>query len=99
MEKKRSLPPIVEKTLFSWIFSGHLKLKIILMLTIVVTVFTRVFPLEMQKRIVNQAINLKAVDLLLIYCGLYLAAVIMNGAFKYLISILQTIIGQRTVAV
>ena len=98
METKKIYPSVVEKSLFSWVFSGHLKLKIILLLTIVVTVFTRVFPLEMQKRIVNQAINLKAVDLLLIYCGLYLAAVIINGALKYLISVLQTIIGQRAAA-
>ena len=55
-------------------------------------------PLMAMKRIVNQAINLKAVDLLLIYCGLYLAAVIINGALKYLISVLQTIIGQRAAA-
>jgi ABC-type multidrug transport system fused ATPase/permease subunit len=98
METKKLYPSIIEKSLFSWVFSGHLKLKIILLLTIFVTVFTRVFPLEMQKRIVNQAINLKAVDLLLLYCGLYLAAVITNSALKYLISILQTIIGQRAAA-
>ena len=69
-----------------------------MLLTILVTVFTRVFPLEMQKRIVNQAINLKAVDLLLLYCGLHLAVVIINSALKYLISVLQTIIGQRAAA-
>ena len=98
METKKLYPSVVEKSLFSWVFSGHLKLKIILLLTIVVTVFARVFPLEMQKRIVNQAINLKAVELLLLYCGLYLAAVIINSALKYLISVLQTIIGQRAAA-
>ena len=98
METKKLYPSVVEKSLFSWVFSGHLKLKIILLLTILVTVFTRVFPLEMQKRIVNQAINLKAIDLLLLYCGLYLAAVLINSALKYLISVLQTIIGQRAAA-
>jgi len=98
MELKKGYPSVVKKPLFSWVFSGHLKLKIILLLTILVTVFTRVFPLEMQKRIVNQAINLKAVDLLLLYCGLYLAAVVVNSALKYLISVLQTIIGQRAAA-
>ena len=98
METKKSYPSVVEKSLFSWVFSGHLKLKIILLLTILVSVLTRVFPLEMQKRIVNQAINLKAIDLLLLYCGLYLAAVLTNSALKYLISVLQTIIGQRAAA-
>ncbi len=98
METKKLYPSVIEKSLFSWVFSDHLKLKIILLLTILVTVFTRVFPLEMQKRIVNQAINFKAIDLLLLYCGLYLAAVIINSALKFLISILQTIIGQRAAA-
>ena len=98
METKKLYPSVVKRSLFSWVFSGHLKLKIILLLTILVTVFTRVFPLEMQKRIVNQAINFKAVDLLLLYCGLYLAAVVINSALKYLISVLQTIIGQRAAA-
>jgi ABC-type bacteriocin/lantibiotic exporter with double-glycine peptidase domain len=98
METKKSYPSVVEKSLFSWVFSGHLKLKIILLLTILVSVLTRVFPLEMQKRIVNQAINLKAIDLLLLYCGLYLAAVLTNSTLKYLISVLQTIIGQRAAA-
>ena len=53
MKTQKLYPSVVEKSLFSWVFSGHLKLKIILLLTILVTVFTRVFPLEMQKRIVN----------------------------------------------
>ena len=98
MKTKKTFPVIVEKSLWAWIFSGNLKLKTILLLTILVTVLTRVFPLEMQKRIVNEAISLKAVDLLLIYCGLYLAAVMINGALKYLISYQQTIIGQQAVA-
>jgi ABC-type multidrug transport system fused ATPase/permease subunit len=86
---------IVKKSLLSWIFSGSLKLQLILLLTIIISVITRVFPLEMQKRIVNQAIQLKAFELLLIYCSLYLAAVILSGGLKYVISYLQTVIGQR----
>ncbi|CAB1075982.1 Efflux ABC transporter, permease/ATP-binding protein [Olavius algarvensis Delta 1 endosymbiont] len=61
----------------------------------IVTVLIRIVPLEMQKRIVNQAISLKVFDLLLIYCGIYLAAVVCAGALKYAISYLQTIIGQQ----
>jgi ABC-type multidrug transport system fused ATPase/permease subunit len=52
----------------------------------------------MQKRIVNDAINLRKFDLLVLYCGIYLAAVVTASALKYLINILQTVIGQRTVA-
>ncbi|UCG09418.1 MAG: hypothetical protein JSV83_12445 [Desulfobacterales bacterium] len=57
---------IVTKPLLSWIFTGNQKLKLLLLLTVVATVIIRVAPLEMQKRIVNQAIKLKAFDLLLI---------------------------------
>lgn len=87
--------PIVQKSLFSWIFSGGLRLQLILLATIIISVITRVFPLEMQKRIVNHAIQLKAFELLLIYCSFYLAAVILSGGLKYAISYLQTVIGQR----
>jgi ABC-type multidrug transport system fused ATPase/permease subunit len=86
---------IVKRSMLSWIFTGNHKLKVFLTMTVIVVVLIRIIPLEMQKRIVNQAIHLKAFDLLLIYCGFYLAAVVIAGALKYLISYLQTIIGQR----
>ena len=86
---------IVKRSLLSWIFAGNHKFKVFLILTVIAAVLIRIIPLEMQKRIVNQAISLKAFDLLLVYCGVYLAAVIIAGALKYLTSYLQTIIGQR----
>jgi ABC-type multidrug transport system fused ATPase/permease subunit len=61
-------------------------------------VFARVLPLELQKRIVNEAINLRSIDLLLRYCGIFLAAVILFSGLKYLTAILQTLIAQRTTA-
>jgi ABC-type multidrug transport system fused ATPase/permease subunit len=93
MAKSRNA--VVNKSLFAWILTGNLKLKLLLLLAAVLTVLIRVVPLEMQKRIVNQAISLKAFELLLIYCGIYLAAVVCASALKYAISYLQTIIGQR----
>jgi len=48
----------------------------VLVAIIVGMVFARVLPLEMQKRVVNEAINLRDFDLLLLYCGIYLVAVI-----------------------
>jgi ABC-type multidrug transport system fused ATPase/permease subunit len=35
---------------------------------------------------------------LLIYCGLYLASVVVAGGLKYLINVLQTLIGQQATA-
>ncbi|UCD79495.1 MAG: ABC transporter ATP-binding protein/permease [Desulfobacterales bacterium] len=92
---KNQTTPIVKKSLVSWIIAGNYKLKLLLLLTVCVTVLVRIIPLEMQKRIVNQAISLKAFELLLIYCGIYLAAVVVAAALKYLTSYLQTVIGQQ----
>ena len=90
--------PVVKRSLFSWILPGNIKLQVLIVLIITAAVFTGVFPLEMQKRIVNEAINLRKVDLLFLYCGLFLAAVVLSSGLKYLINILQTLISQRALA-
>jgi len=90
--------PVVKRSLFSWILAGNLKLQLLLLLIIIIMVFARVLPLEMQKRIINEAINLRNIELLFVYCGVYLSAVIFFSALKYLTNILQTLITQRTTA-
>jgi ABC-type bacteriocin/lantibiotic exporter with double-glycine peptidase domain len=96
MEKSETL--IVKKSLLTWVYRGNPRLKLLLVITVIATVFVRIVPLEMQKRIVNQAIQLKAFELLLIYCGIYLVAVVIAGCLKFVISYLQTIIGQGALA-
>ncbi|MCG6943791.1 MAG: ABC transporter ATP-binding protein/permease, partial [Deltaproteobacteria bacterium] len=86
---------IQKKPLFSWIFHRYRGLQFLLLGLIAVTVFFRVVPLELQKRIINRAISLKKMDLLFIYCGLYLGAVILAGSLKYLINVLQGYLGQK----
>ena len=95
---KKADIPVVKRSLFSWVFAGNVKLQITLLFIIVVMVFSRVLPLEMQKRIVNEAINLRSIDLLFMYCGIYLVAVIFFSALKYLTNVIQTLITQRTTA-
>ncbi len=89
---------IVHKSLISWIFSKNTRLQFVLVITAIFAVFANVFPLEMQRRIINDSINLRKFDLLVFYCGLYLIAVIAASISKYLINILQNIIAQRTLA-
>jgi ABC-type multidrug transport system fused ATPase/permease subunit len=96
MEKTK--PSVVQRSLISWIWTSSLKLQLLLILIILIEVITRVIPLEMQKRIINEAINLRKIDLLFHYCGIYLAAVVVAGILKYLNNIIQTIIGQRALA-
>ncbi|MGD8882117.1 MAG: ABC transporter ATP-binding protein/permease [Desulfobacterales bacterium] len=95
---KKADIPVVKRSLFSWVFAGNVKLQITLLFIIVVMIFARVLPLEMQKRIVNEAINLRSIDLLFMYCGIYLAAVIFFSALKYLTNVIQTLVTQRTTA-
>ncbi len=96
MRKTETL--VVKRSLPSWIRSSNLKLQALLLLVILVTVFARVLPLEMQKRIVNEAIRFGEIQLLFLYCGFYLAAVVVATGLKYLISALQNLIGERALA-
>jgi len=90
--------PVVKRTLFSWIFPGNVKLQVLLLLIIAVMVFARVAPLNLQRLIVNEAINLGKIDLLFRYCGFYLLAVIFASGLKYLTNVIQTLISERTTA-
>ena len=90
--------PVVKRSLPSWILTSSRKLQALLLVIISVTVFARVLPLEMQKRIVNEAIRFSDIQRLFLYCGLYLASVLVATGLKYLINALQNIIGERALA-
>lgn len=94
MLKTKELP-VTKRSLFYWITSRHHGLQLLLLAIILISVFFRVVPLELQKRIINEAISTQDEQLLLWYCGLYLAAVFLAGLSKYLINMLQVIIGQK----
>jgi len=87
---------ITKKPLWVWIISKNKRLQFLLVMIAAITVFANILPLDMQRRIVNEAINLSNLDLLVRYCGIYLASVLAASLLKYLINILQNIIGQRT---
>ena len=89
---------MTERSLFSWVRASNLKLQIVLLFIIIITVLARVVPLEMQKRIINEAIFLKKTKLLVTYCGIYLIAVLTSTVFKYLANVIQTHLGQRALA-
>ncbi len=97
-KKKRKHIPVNERTLLSWIRDSNIKLQVFLFIIIVITVFARVLPLEMQKKIINEAIFLRKIDLLMTYCAIYLASVLTASGLKYLINVLQSLIGQRVLA-
>ena len=86
---------ITQRPLFYWVLHRNRALQLFLLLIILISLVFRVIPLEMQKRIVNQAIQLKDLHLLFLYCGLYFGAVILAGISKYTINVLQMVIGQK----
>ena len=57
---------IVHKSLISWITSKNRWLQFLLVVTAMIAVLANVLPLEMQKRIVNDAIHLGKFDLLML---------------------------------
>lgn len=86
---------ITERSLFYWILRRHRYMQLFLLLIIVSSLFFKVFPLEMQKRIINEAIYLKEIELLYLYCALYIGAVTIAGLLKYATNVLQVYIGQK----
>jgi len=95
MTRVKTTTQITRRSLYYWILNRQYGLQCLLMLIILISVVSRVFPLEMQKRIVNQAIQLKDLHLLFLYCTLYFAAVLVTGITKYAINYMQILIGQK----
>lgn len=87
--------PITKRSLYYWIISRYHGLQVLLLAIILISIFFRVVPLELQKRIINEAIDKRDELLLLWYCGFYISAVFLAGLSKYLINMLQVIIGQK----
>lgn len=88
--------PITKTSLYSWVFHKNLKLQLLVAAVILITVAMRVLPLEMQKRIINQAIGMRDLHKLYLYCGLYIGATVLAGVLKYVINLMQNYIGERT---
>ena len=95
MQKTKGPLSITEKSLFSWAFTGNLKLQLLLLFAIILVVFARVLPLEMQKRIINDSIALQNMQGLVIYCSIYILAITAASGLKMAINSLQTLIGER----
>ncbi len=86
---------LTERPLFYWVLKRFRGLQFVLLLIILISLFFRVYPLEMQRQIINVAINLKMIDKLYLYCGLYMGAVLVAGLLKYLTNTMQAILGEK----
>jgi ABC-type bacteriocin/lantibiotic exporter with double-glycine peptidase domain len=73
-------------------------MQVLLVFLVILVVFARVIPLEMQKRIINESIALRQYDNLFLYCGIYLTAIVSANFLKFAINCLQTFIGERAMS-
>ena len=87
--------PIYQRSLFSWVLKTKWTLQLLLVVLIFGLVFLRVLPLEIQKRIVNEVLAVGNVGQLLVYCLIFLLAVVLSNVLKLAVNGLQTVIGQR----
>jgi ABC-type multidrug transport system fused ATPase/permease subunit len=87
---------VTKRTLNSWVLEKNVRWQALIVLLVVVTVAIRVVPLEMQKRIVNKAIGMGDMDLLILYCLLFLGSVLLASTLKFCINLMQAYIGQVT---
>ena len=87
---------VTKRTLYSWVLGKNLRWQILLVLLVLLTVFARIVPLELQKRIINQAIGMGQEDLLFFYCMFFIGAVVLASSLKFAINLLQAYIGQQS---
>ena len=86
---------LTKRPLSYWVLKKFRGLQFVLLTVIVISLFFRVFPLEMQRKIINEAINLKMIEKLYLYCALYMGAVMIAGLLKYFINTMQAVLGQK----
>ncbi|OBQ46574.1 ABC transporter ATP-binding protein/permease [Halodesulfovibrio spirochaetisodalis] len=92
----KEVPPVTKRSMYFWVLYKNKPLQLTMITIIVITVGMRLVPIEMQKRIVSDAIQLKKVDALIYYCIIYIIAVFTAGILKYAINILQAKVGEMT---
>jgi ABC-type multidrug transport system fused ATPase/permease subunit len=77
------------KSVYGYIWSVSGRQQVILCLLTGVVVALSAAPLELQRRIVDDAFGAKDVRLLALYCGLYLAMIVAQGVVKYVLNVMR----------
>jgi len=90
-------PPVVNRSLWSWILTSNLKLQALLLVVLPGSFLWRCRR-ELSMRLFVSVNWFGELELLFRYCGLYLAAVVLAVSLKYLINVLQNLIGETVLA-
>lgn len=95
IEQTGDSKPVATLVQFVWRMSGRRQI-LISVLALTVALLSTV-PLELQRRIINQAIGDQNVDLLFFLGGIYLGTVILQGCLKYCLRLYQGWIGESAI--
>jgi ABC-type bacteriocin/lantibiotic exporter with double-glycine peptidase domain len=87
--------PILPRYLYRYIFATSWHHQVPLLVLTVATFLLQVVPLELQRRVVNAAVKNRRYELVLILCGVYLAAVVVQGLIKLAMNVYRGWIGER----
>jgi ABC-type multidrug transport system fused ATPase/permease subunit len=79
--------PAMPKSVYAYIWRVSGRQQVILCLLTAVVVALAAAPLELQRRITDDAFGAKDIRLLALYCGLYLALIIVQGVVKYILNV------------
>ena len=83
-----------KKTLYFWVLKRHRLWQAATLGLILLSIFLQILPLELQKRIVNIAIESGNVELLIQYSLGFLVSFIGFGCLKFIINMMQAQLGQ-----
>jgi len=81
--------PTMPKSVYRYIWNVSGRQQVVLCLMTGVVVGLSAAPLEIQRRIVDDAFGAKDVRLLGLYCALYLALILTQGAVKYVLNVMR----------
>jgi ABC-type multidrug transport system fused ATPase/permease subunit len=83
----RAAAPAMPKSVYAYIWRVSGRQQVILCLLTGVVVALSAAPLELQRRITDDAFGAKDIRLLALYCALYLALIIVQGVVKYILNV------------
>jgi ABC-type multidrug transport system fused ATPase/permease subunit len=79
--------PAMPKSVYGYIWRVSGRQQVILCLLTGVVIALSAAPLELQRRITDDAFGAKDIRLLALYCGLYLALILVQGTIKYILNV------------
>jgi len=83
-----------KKNLYFWVLKRHRLWQAAILVLIILSICLQILPLELQKRIVNVAIESGDMELLVRYCLGFLISFISFGFLKFIINMMQAQLGQ-----